>query len=69
MLAAGARVTGEDTDTGIRDRFKEWARELASKVRGPRVGTVNPRSLGVNPLLTISALAERSCEYVVQNRD
>lgn len=32
MLAAGARVTGEDTDTGIRERFKEWARELASKI-------------------------------------
>ena len=184
MLAAGARVTGEDTDTGIRDRFKEWARELASKVGGPRVGAVQntmfmltvghddaagvmhlehdrlriawpgigaqphftqasqtmraaaaalggtyipnpvwneltnhnvitghplggcamadsaalgvvnhkgqvyqgdapdavyeglyvmdgaviPRSLGVNPLLTISALAERNCEYLVQNR-
>jgi len=40
MLAAGARLTGEDTDTGVRDKLKEWARQLASKLAGARVGAV-----------------------------
>ena len=31
-------------------------------------GSVVPRSLGVNPLLTISALAERSCALMAQDR-
>lgn len=31
-------------------------------------GSVVPRSLGVNPLLTITALAERSCAYLAQDR-
>jgi cholesterol oxidase len=29
---------------------------------------VMPRSLGVNPLLPICALAERSCELLAQDR-
>jgi len=29
---------------------------------------VIPRSLGVNPLLTIAALAERSCDYLARDR-
>ena len=40
MLAGGARLTGEDTDAGMRDKFKEWTRELASKLGGPHVGAV-----------------------------
>jgi cholesterol oxidase len=31
-------------------------------------GAVIPRSLGVNPLLTITALAERSCAYFARDR-
>src|SRR5947199_3592829 len=31
-------------------------------------GSVVPRSLGVNPLLTISALAERCCELIAADR-
>lgn len=32
-------------------------------------GSVIPRSVGVNPLLTISALAERTCALIAEDRD
>jgi cholesterol oxidase len=31
-------------------------------------GSLIPRTLGVNPLLTISALAERNCKYIAKDR-
>lgn len=41
LLAAGAKLMGEDTDSGFRDRAKEKAREIQSKLMGPYTGAVN----------------------------
>jgi len=56
----------DDARDGVVDeRGQVFRGESGTAVRrGLRVmgGAVVPRSLGVNPLLTITALAERCCE-------
>ena len=69
----GGCVMGADASTGVVDHRGEVfsGQEGTATHRGLYVadGSVVPRSLGVNPLLTISALAERSCELLAEERD
>ena len=68
----GGCVMGEDAATGVVDHMGQ----VFSDARGDAVhdglfvmdGSVVPRPLGVNPLLTISALAERSCSLIATAR-
>ena len=41
LFAAGAKLTGVDTDAGIADKLHELARELRSNVLGPQQGAVH----------------------------
>ena len=40
LLAAGAKLTGTDTDSGWRDKLNELAREFDSKLIGARTGAI-----------------------------
>jgi cholesterol oxidase len=40
LLAAGAKLTGTDTDSGWRDELNELAREVESKLFGARAGAI-----------------------------
>ena len=68
----GGCVMGEDASTGVVNHKGQ----VFSSNRGAAVyndlyvtdGSVIPRSLGVNPLLTISAVSERCCALMAQDR-
>jgi cholesterol oxidase len=63
---------GETSETGVVDhRGRVFSGESGDQVHdGLYVsdGSVIPRSLGVNPLLTISALAERTADLIARDR-
>jgi len=40
LLAAGARLRGQDTDGGLKDKLAELAREIEGKLHGPATGAV-----------------------------
>ncbi|MBW0009962.1 MAG: GMC family oxidoreductase N-terminal domain-containing protein, partial [Pseudonocardiales bacterium] len=69
----GGCVMAEDAERGVvNHRGQAFAGPAGSAVHeGLYVsdGSVIPRPLGVNPLLTISALAERCCALLAQDRD
>ena len=83
-LRTAAHTRGYDTDDEPADLANETRRESESLLRGPYYGAVRnsqallvlghddgaviPRPLGVNPLLTISALAERCCQLLARDR-
>lgn len=68
----GGCVMGEDAGSGVVDhKGRVFAGTEGTDIHdGLYVcdGAVIPRSIGVNPLLTISALAERCCELLAADR-
>jgi cholesterol oxidase len=62
---------GEDATRGVvNDRHQVFSGKSGTDVHeGLYVmdGAVMPRSIGVNPILTISGLAERACEYLLKD--
>ncbi len=68
----GGCIMGEDAEHGVVNHKGQ----VFSGKKGSNVydglyisdGSVIPRTLGVNPLLTISALAERNCKYIARDR-
>jgi cholesterol oxidase len=68
----GGCAMGEDAERGVvDDRGRVYAGPVGRAVHpGLFVtdGSVVPRSLGVNPLLTISALSERCCALLAEER-
>ena len=65
----GGCMVGEDSHQGAVDEFGRVFTGDGSIHQGLFVadGSLIPRSLGVNPFLTISALSERIAEYLVRN--
>jgi cholesterol oxidase len=68
----GGCVMGEDANTGVVDHmgrvFSDRNGNAAHDGLFVMDGAVIPLSLGVNPLLTIAALAERSCDRIARMR-
>jgi cholesterol oxidase len=64
----GGCPMGESQATGLVDEFGRVFDSLGGRHRGLYVvdGSVIPTALGVNPFLTIAALAERTAERLIQ---
>ena len=68
----GGCVMGEDASTGVvNHKGQVFSSNAGAAVYGDLYvtdGSVIPRSLGVNPLLTISAVSERCCALMAEDR-
>jgi cholesterol oxidase len=68
----GGCIMGEDAEHGVvNHKGQVFSGKKGSSVYDGLYisdGSVIPRTLGVNPLLTISALAERNCKYIARDR-
>ncbi len=68
----GGCIMGEDATKGVvNHKGQVFAASSGNTVyEGLYVndGSIVPRPLGVNPLLTISTLAERNCQYIAKDR-
>lgn len=67
----GGCAMGDDAERGVVDHAgRVFAGSTGTEVHPDLFvldGSIIPRPLGVNPLLTISALAERACEQIVDD--
>ena len=64
----GGCPMGQSGETGVVDDCGRVYRGNGTQVYDNLMvldGSIIPRSLGVNPLLTITALAERACEKLI----